>query len=123
MLRHPPAVDGFPYFPAEVVSALDDYDEIPEGTWRAQPDKGPQERVWLVRFFDKGQSWGWCPLGRLEALGDDEGELCRSGLHVDGADPSSAVDAKYMSMKLVRKTSALKAIQEAYNEAKANMEI
>lgn len=71
-------VDGFPHYPAEVVSATDDYDDIPETVWTARPrsneadDKG--ERLWLVRFYDNHQSYGWCPVKKLDVLGEDPGE-------------------------------------------------
>jgi len=33
--------------------------------------KAPGGRVWLTRFYDKTQSWGWITLDKIAPLGED----------------------------------------------------
>jgi hypothetical protein len=64
---------GYPYFPAEVVDAVEDYREVPDMVWAVRPND-EEERLWLVRFFDRSRSYGWCPAVNLHDLGDDDGQ-------------------------------------------------
>lgn len=66
-------VKGFPYYPAEVVNAEQDYDEIGDRVWALKPKIAGNERVWLVRFYDKTKSYAWVTQGYLANLGDDQG--------------------------------------------------
>ncbi|OCF39768.1 hypothetical protein I317_06430 [Kwoniella heveanensis CBS 569] len=71
-------VHSYPFFPAEIVDPTDEED-IPRDVFAHEAiernlaaSKG--KAIWLVRFFDATNSYGWVIEDRLEALGDDEGE-------------------------------------------------
>lgn len=56
------------------MNAETDYDEIQEVVWKMKPKTG-NERVWLVRFYDRTKSYAWVTQGFLSNLGDDRGAL------------------------------------------------
>lgn len=76
-------VKGFPYYPAEIVNVDLDYDEIGERVWSEKPKTAGNERVWLVRFYDRTRSYAWVTQGYLANLGDDKGaSACTAGMDV-----------------------------------------
>lgn len=97
-------VEGFPFFPAEVVDADYDYYDIPLSVWKAKPESTDEERVWLIRFFDAKKSFGWCKQDKLEPLAEDDG-----------------VDQKHMNPR-VKSKDLRNAVKKAYMAATANME-
>ncbi|KAJ9106350.1 hypothetical protein QFC21_001496 [Naganishia friedmannii] len=105
-------VKGFPYYPAEVVNAEQDYDEIGDRVWALKPKIAGNERVWLVRFYDKTKSYAWVTQGYLANLGDDQ-DL--DDAFLDGKDKSGSGSFKNVSTK--------KAVRKAYEQAKAEMEV
>ncbi|KAJ9124318.1 hypothetical protein QFC22_001118 [Naganishia vaughanmartiniae] len=105
-------VKGFPYYPAEVVNAELDYDEIGDRVWALKPKIAGNERVWLVRFYDKTKSYAWVTQGYLTNLGDDQD---MDNAFLDGKDKSESGSFKNGSTK--------KAVRRAYEQAKAEMEV
>lgn len=88
LLKSATTVKGFPYYPAEIVNADLDYDEIGDRVWREKPKTANNERVWLVRFYDRTRSYAWVTQGFLANLGDDKGR--QEGEHqVDETDRNS----------------------------------
>jgi NuA3 HAT complex component NTO1 len=75
-------VGSWPYFPAEIIDEnLDDEtDPIPKTLLDRREELARNNaanggRVWLVRFFDKQNSYGWIPASRLDLLSSDDCEL------------------------------------------------
>jgi hypothetical protein len=70
-------VPGFPYFPAEVVDAEVDADEISPAVFAERVKamavaKGA--KLYLVNFYDKLDTYGWIQEKFLDLLGEDDGQ-------------------------------------------------
>jgi hypothetical protein len=58
-----------------VVDPIKDRERIPQNVLDLEEEeksKAPHGRVWLARFYDKLQSWGWVTAEKLHLLGEDE---------------------------------------------------
>ncbi|KAJ9112141.1 hypothetical protein QFC20_002322 [Naganishia adeliensis] len=105
-------IKGFPYYPAEIVNADLDYDEIGERVWSEKPKTAGNERVWLVRFYDRTRSYAWVTQGYLANLGDDK-DLDEAFLN--GKDKSGGGNFKGRRSR--------EAVRKAYEDATAEMEV
>lgn len=95
-------VGSFPFFPAEVLNPedADEDDPIPEYVFtnRAKIEKdnhGEGQKTWLVRFFDKSNSYGWMPATRMDLLASDD---CLSLFHPVVKWLIAAIDAMYLAV-------------------------
>lgn len=71
------------------MDATEEKDSIPPAVLDLEAEeraKSANGRVWLARFYDKTQSWGWVPQDKLYVLGDDAtDELFLAGKERPGA--------------------------------------
>lgn len=63
---------SFPYFPAVIIDPIKEAETVPQSVLDLEASEtATHGKVWLARFFDKGQSWTWCPIDRLRLFGVD----------------------------------------------------
>ena len=71
---------GYPYFPAEVADPEEERQTLSPSVFKEETRaraaaKG--QKVYLVNFFDKLNTYGWITEQKLDMLGEDDGELPR----------------------------------------------
>lgn len=66
-------VTSYPYFPGYVVDYANEPETVPQSVLDLEEAENAKARAWLVRFYDRGRTYGWVHEDRMEVLGVDEG--------------------------------------------------
>jgi hypothetical protein len=67
---------GYPYFPAEVVDAEEEQEQLSPSVFKEEARvraSAKGSKIYLVNFFDKHNTYGWIPENKLDMLGEDDG--------------------------------------------------